>query len=122
MLHATSLIYVRDSFDMNPTTRISKTPGSVGAAHILSTDDRAGAGNDLRAKVPREWHGGWKEFKGRPNPIDVLQKSGCQPIEGTLADPLRQNVEVTCCILSRVYWLDGLRLVANAEYRPSGPQ
>ena len=55
--------------------KISKTPVLVSAAHIVSPDDRAAAGKALRDKVPREQHGGWKEFKGRPNPIDILHKS-----------------------------------------------
>lgn len=60
---------------MKSTKEIAKTPAAVSAAHILPPDDRAAAGKALRDKVPREWHGGWKEFKGRPNPIDILRKS-----------------------------------------------
>jgi uncharacterized protein (DUF2252 family) len=56
-----------------------KEPSTIAApnsiAHIISPDDRAAAGKALRDKVPREWHGGWKGFKGRPNPIDLLRKS-----------------------------------------------
>jgi uncharacterized protein (DUF2252 family) len=47
----------------------------VNVPHILSPDDRAAAGRALRDKIPREWHGGWKELKGRPSPIDILRKS-----------------------------------------------
>jgi len=54
---------------------ISKKPATVSVAHIISPDDRAAAGKALRDKIPREWHGGWKEFKGRPSPIDILQRS-----------------------------------------------
>lgn len=60
---------------MKSTKKIAKTPTAVSAAHILSPDDRAAAGKALRDKIPREWHGGWKEFKGRPSPIEILQKS-----------------------------------------------
>ena len=60
---------------MKPAKEISKTPAPVSAAHILSPDDRAAAGKALRDKIPREGHGGWKEFKGRPSPIDLLHKS-----------------------------------------------
>jgi uncharacterized protein (DUF2252 family) len=57
------------------TQHIAKTQAPVTPAHIASRDDRAAAGKALRDKVPREWHGAWKEFKGRPSPIDILQKS-----------------------------------------------
>jgi uncharacterized protein (DUF2252 family) len=60
---------------MKRANKTSETPVSVSAAHIISRDDRAAAGKALRDKVPREWHGAWKEFKGRPSPIDILQKS-----------------------------------------------
>jgi len=52
-----------------------KASAPVNVPHILSPDDRAAAGKALRDKIPREWHGGWKEFRGRPNPIDILRKS-----------------------------------------------
>lgn len=42
---------------------------------IASPDDRAVTGKALRDKIPRAQHGGWKEAKGRPNPIDILRKS-----------------------------------------------
>jgi uncharacterized protein (DUF2252 family) len=48
---------------------------SAPAGKIVSPDDRAAAGKALRDKVPREQHGVWKEFKGRPSPIDILRKS-----------------------------------------------
>ena len=60
---------------MKRVKELSKTAAPNGIAHIISPDDRAAAGKALRDKVPREWHGGWKEFKGRPNPIDLLHKS-----------------------------------------------
>ena len=63
------------SIEMKRAKDIAKTPAAVTSAHIISPDDRAAAGKALRDKVPREWHGGWKEFKGRPNPIDLLHKS-----------------------------------------------
>jgi uncharacterized protein (DUF2252 family) len=52
-----------------------KTTAPVSNAHIVSADDRAAAGKALRDSVPRESHGRWKEFKGRPSPIDLLHKS-----------------------------------------------
>jgi uncharacterized protein (DUF2252 family) len=55
--------------------KASKTPALVGAVHILPPDERTAAGKALRDKVPREWHGGWKEFKGRPSAVDILKKS-----------------------------------------------
>src|ERR1700757_4460512 len=55
--------------------KTSKTPVRVSAVHIVPPDERTAAGKALRDKVPREWHGGWKEFKGRPSPIDILKKS-----------------------------------------------
>jgi hypothetical protein len=45
--------------------KISKTPVLVSAIHIVPPDERTAAGKSLRDKVAREWHGGWKEFKGR---------------------------------------------------------
>ncbi len=60
---------------MKHSKDIAKTLAPVTSAHIHSRDDRVAAGKALREKVPREWHGGWKEFKGRPSPIDILQKS-----------------------------------------------
>lgn len=60
---------------MKRTKQISKTAAPKGAAHIIAPDDRAAAGKALRDKVPREQHGVWKEFKGRPSPIDLLHRS-----------------------------------------------
>jgi uncharacterized protein (DUF2252 family) len=59
---------------MKSAKEISKTPAPINA-HIISPDARAAAGKALREKVPREQHGTWKEFKGRPSPIDLLHKS-----------------------------------------------
>jgi uncharacterized protein (DUF2252 family) len=47
----------------------------AGRANIISPADRAVAGKALRDRLPRELQGGWKEFKGRGNPIDILHKS-----------------------------------------------
>jgi uncharacterized protein (DUF2252 family) len=47
----------------------------AGRANIISPADRAVAGKALRDRLPRELQGGWKEFKGRANPIDILHKS-----------------------------------------------
>jgi uncharacterized protein (DUF2252 family) len=60
---------------MKHSEDIAKTLAPAISAHVHSRDDRVAAGKALREKVPREWHGGWKEFKGRPSPIDILQKS-----------------------------------------------
>jgi uncharacterized protein (DUF2252 family) len=54
---------------------IAKKPAPASTAHIVAPDDRAAAGKALRDKVPHEQHGEWKEFKGRPSPIDLLHKS-----------------------------------------------
>jgi uncharacterized protein (DUF2252 family) len=59
---------------MENIKEISKTPAPTNV-HILSPDNRAAAGKALRDKLPREQHGVWKEFKGRPSPIDILKKS-----------------------------------------------
>jgi len=60
------------SIDMNQVTQIA-SPHSV--AHIPSPDERKAAGKLLREKVPRKQQGKWKDVNGRPNPIDILQKS-----------------------------------------------
>ena len=57
------------------TQETAKTATPASTANIISPDDRAAAGKALRGKLPREDHGGWKEFKGRPSPIDILHKS-----------------------------------------------
>ncbi|MGB9118928.1 DUF2252 family protein, partial [Bradyrhizobium sp.] len=54
---------------------ISKPAAPASAAHIVSGDDRAAAGKALRDNLPREQHGKWKKFKGRPSPIELLHKS-----------------------------------------------
>jgi uncharacterized protein (DUF2252 family) len=48
---------------MTPGTQISTGTGTFQA------------GKALRAKLPREQHGEWTEFKGRTSPIDILRKS-----------------------------------------------
>lgn len=60
---------------MKRADKIATTAVPVSTSHIVSPGDRAGAGKVLRDKVPREWHGAWKAFKGRPSPIDILRKS-----------------------------------------------
>ena len=80
-LHRTPLhqisgsIYMKRAKDVSKIKHNSKTTARNGTAHIISPDDRAAAGKALRDKVPREQHCSWKEFKGRPNPIDLLHKS-----------------------------------------------
>jgi uncharacterized protein (DUF2252 family) len=63
------------SIDMKRAKKTSKAPAPVSTSHIIAPDDRAAAGKALRDKVPHEQHGVWKEFKGRPSPIDLLHKS-----------------------------------------------
>jgi uncharacterized protein (DUF2252 family) len=60
---------------MKRTKDISKIAAPDSTAHVISPDDRTAAGKALRDKVPREQHGGWKAFKGRPSPIDLLHRS-----------------------------------------------
>jgi uncharacterized protein (DUF2252 family) len=60
---------------MKHTLKIAEIGAPASTVNIVSPADRAAAGKALRDKVPREWHGGWKVFKGRPSPIDILQKS-----------------------------------------------
>jgi len=60
---------------MKHSQDIAKTLAPVTGAHIHSRDDQVAAGKALRDKLPREWHGGWKGFKGRPSPIDLLRQS-----------------------------------------------
>jgi uncharacterized protein (DUF2252 family) len=55
--------------------KVAKTSGSTRTANTVSPADRAAAGKALRDNVPRELHGGWKEAKGRANPVDLLHKS-----------------------------------------------
>jgi hypothetical protein len=66
---------------MKHTQDIAKTLAPVTSAHIHSREDRVAAGKALREKVPREWHGRWKAFKGRPSPIDILRKSDAGRME-----------------------------------------
>jgi uncharacterized protein (DUF2252 family) len=64
---------------MRHANKISEARIPVAAAnatvHIIPPDERRAAGKALRDKVSLEWHGGWKEVKGRPSPIDILKKS-----------------------------------------------
>jgi hypothetical protein len=60
---------------MKHTPEIAKLAAAASTAHFGPPADRAAAGKALRAKVPRELQGGWKEPKGRANPIDLLRKS-----------------------------------------------
>lgn len=55
--------------------KTSKKELPAPAAHIVSVDERVDAGRALREAVQREHHGKWKEFKGRPDSIDLLHKS-----------------------------------------------
>ena len=70
------------SIDMNQITRIA-SPHS--AAHMPLPDERKAAGKLLREKVPRRQQGKWKEVNGRPNPIDLLQKSDAGRLKRLIA-------------------------------------
>jgi hypothetical protein len=63
------------STDMKRAKNISGTVASSNGTHLMSQADRAAAGKALRDKLPHEQHGIWKEFKGRPSPIDLLRKA-----------------------------------------------
>jgi uncharacterized protein (DUF2252 family) len=66
---------------------VEHTPtfGALPALHIVSPNARMAAGKALRDKVPREQHGRWNGVKGRPNPIDLLQKSDAGRMKELLA-------------------------------------
>jgi hypothetical protein len=66
------LPFEKTLLDMKRAKR-SGTPEIV--AKIVSPAERVAAGKALRDKIPREQHGQWREGKGRPNPIDILQQS-----------------------------------------------
>lgn len=68
-------LFYLGSTQMKRSKKLVKGPPQTNVVHIVSPDDRAAAGKALRDKLPREKHGIWKESKGRPNPIDLLQKS-----------------------------------------------
>jgi hypothetical protein len=60
---------------MKRTPEIANRAATATSANIVPPTSRAAAGKALREKVPRELQGGWKEAKGRANPIDFLRKS-----------------------------------------------
>jgi uncharacterized protein (DUF2252 family) len=60
---------VSDKSEASTRRTVGPTP------HIVSPDDRAGAGKALRDKLAREQHGRWRPSKDRPSPIDILHKS-----------------------------------------------
>lgn len=66
---------------MKRDEQAAKTQTPISGTHLISPDDRAAAGKALREKVPREWHGAWKPAKGRPSPIEILQKSDAGRME-----------------------------------------
>src|SRR5262245_32474386 len=43
--------------------------------HRRTADERCAEGKELRKKVPRSSHAGWKTFPKRPDPISLLKKS-----------------------------------------------
>jgi uncharacterized protein (DUF2252 family) len=63
------------SIDMKPNKDIVRIAVPHSVVHLLSPDERVAAGKALRDKIPREQHRLWTEFKGRPNPIDLLHKA-----------------------------------------------
>ena len=58
-------------------TAKSKKPSAAAStvAAYLSSGERAAKGRALRDKVPRVSHAGWKPFKGRRDPVDILSES-----------------------------------------------
>jgi hypothetical protein len=62
------------SIDIKPAKDIAKIGIPHSVAHLLSPGERKAAGKALRDNIRRKQHGEWNEFKGRPNPIDFLQK------------------------------------------------
>src|SRR5690349_2143908 len=60
---------------MKHDNAISGAPSPVHAVHVASPSERKAAGKALRDKVPRDSHGEWSGFKGRPSPIDIMRKS-----------------------------------------------
>jgi hypothetical protein len=60
---------------MKHTPEIAKLAATASTVNIVPPAERAAAAKALREKVPRELQGGWKEAKGRANPIDLLRKS-----------------------------------------------
>jgi hypothetical protein len=72
---------------MRQANESSNAPISVSAIHIVPPDKRIATGKALRDKAPRELHGGWKVFNGRPNPIDLLKNSEVGRVKAPL--PIR---------------------------------
>src|SRR6516165_3166441 len=60
--------------DIKPAKDTAKIGIAHSVTHLLSPVERKAAGKALRDNIPRKQHGEWNEFKGRPNPIDFLQK------------------------------------------------
>src|ERR1051326_1958516 len=55
--------------------------------HPGSPAERAAAGKDARARVPRSSHGEWRAGAGRPDPVDLLERQASSRV-GQLV-PLR---------------------------------
>jgi uncharacterized protein (DUF2252 family) len=70
---------------MKRTRDIAMSADLHGTAHIVSSDERAAAGKVMRDKIPRDQHGGWKQFKQRHDPIDLLHKSDAGRMKNLLA-------------------------------------
>jgi uncharacterized protein (DUF2252 family) len=63
------------SFAMKRTKDIANIPTPRSAVRLVPPGERAAAGKVLRDKIPRNQHGEWNAVQGRPNPIDLLNKS-----------------------------------------------
>jgi hypothetical protein len=90
------------SFVMKRTKDIANIPTPRSAPHLDPPDERAAAGKVLRDKIPRHQHGEWNSVQGRPNPIDLLHKSGAGrmkklvPIRyGGCSNPTHRRPEVS---------------------------
>ena len=66
---------------MANTTKTTKPYAAKSKSPYLSTDERASMGRDLRDKVPRSSHAGWRPANNRPNPVTLLIKSNIDRME-----------------------------------------
>jgi hypothetical protein len=57
-----------------------------------------------------------ERFQRQAKPDRHSAEVGCWPNEGTRAASLWADAAIAFRLLSRIRWLDGFRLVANAQY------
>jgi uncharacterized protein (DUF2252 family) len=60
---------------MNRPKKVARAIHAETAPYLISAEERLAEGKALRDTVPREHHGEWKDGKGRPDPIAILNKS-----------------------------------------------